>query len=245
MTHTSKPFVSVVIPALNEEKYLPSPLSSLAKQTFKDFEIIVSDGGSTDQTTAIAKKFGARTVVTPHSSVTMARQKGADVAKGEIIVGADADTTYPPDHLERIVDHFQKDPNVVAVGSGGIFEHKPWWSYWGWHIIYSIVEWAYHLTHHVMYLPAFNLSYRKSVFYKIGGYNTYLDFGGDELDILDRLKKAGTVLFDPKLYVYPSSRRAKEGFWMLMVKHTLIDYYLNYALAKLFKKTVIRGKPIR
>ena len=133
----------------------------------------------------------------------------------------------------------------MAVGSGGLFEPKPWWCRLGWKINYDVIAWFYRLTGIVLYLPAFNLSYRKSVFKKIGGYNTYLDFGGDELDILDRLKKAGKVIYDPKLFAYPSSRRAKEGFWRLMIKHTLIDYYGGYIVAKIFKKPLIKGKPIR
>lgn len=240
-----QPFISVVIPTLNEEKYLHLPLTSLAKQTYRNFEIIVSDGNSTDKTAELAKNFGARVVNKTNTTVTMARQKGADAARGEIIVGADADTIYPPDHLARIAAHFQNNPEIVAVGSGGIFEKNPWWSYASWHVVYSIIEWIYKITKNVIYLPAFNLSYRKSVFESIGGYNTYLDFGGDELDILDRLKKAGRVIFDPKLYVFPSSRRAREGFWRLMVKHTLIDYYGGYFLAKLLKKPLIKGKPVR
>ena len=240
-----KPFISVVIPTLNEEKYVHLPLESFTKQTYNNFEVIVTDGNSTDHTHQIAKKFSARVVNSNNTTVTMARQKGADAARGDIIVGADADTRYPPDHLERIVNHFADHPQVVAVGSGGIFESKPWWCYWGWHINYAFIEWFYRLTGIVLYLPAFNLSYRKSVFKKIGGYNTYLDFGGDELDILDRFKKSGKVIYDPKLYAYPSSRRAKEGFWRLMIKHTLIDYYGGYIVAKIFKKPLIKGKPIR
>lgn len=242
---TSKtPFVSVVIPTLNEEKYLPIPLESYKHQTYKNFEVVISDGNSTDRTQNIAREYGARVVTEHNTTVTMARQKGADATQGEIIVGSDADTKYPPDHLKRIVMHFE-DPAVVAVGSGGVFEKKPWWCYLGWKINYAVIEWFYRLTGVVLYIPAFNLSYRKSAFKKIGGYNTYLDFGGDELDILDRLKKAGKIIYDPKLYAYPSSRRAKEGFWRLMIKHTLIDYYGGYLVAKIFKKPLIKGKPIR
>jgi glycosyltransferase involved in cell wall biosynthesis len=242
---SSSPLVSVVIPTLNEEKYLPRPLESFKKQTYKNFELIISDGNSTDGTHALAKKYGASVVSSPNTTVTMARQKGAEAARGEIIVGADADTKYPPDHLERIVKDFARYPEAVVVGSGGIFEPNPWWCRWGWKLEYAIIAWVYRIFHVVLYLPAFNMSYRKSVFMKIGGYNTYLDFGGDELDILDRLKKEGKIIYDTKLYAYPSSRRAKEGFWRLMIKHTLIDYYGGYIVAKIFKKPLIKGKPIR
>lgn len=245
MLMQKNPLFSVVIPTINEEKYLPYCLSSFKKQTFKDFEIIVSDGDSTDKTVQIAKKSGAKVVANKGSNVTEARQSGIEISKGKIIVGADADTTYPPDHLKRIIADFKTDKKIVAVGGGGIFEKKPLSIYWFWKTTYLILEKIFQIFKTALYIPAFNLSFKRDFFFKIGGYNTYLDFGGDELDILARLKKQGKVYFDPQLKVYPSSRRAKEGFFRLIVKHSLIDYYLGYFLAKIFKKTIIKGKPVR
>ncbi len=243
--NTKNPRISVVIPTLNEEKYLPRCLESFKHQTFQNFEIIISDGGSSDNTAKIANLYKAKVIINKNSTITIARQSGAEEAKGEIITGADADTFYPPDHLEKIIYDFTKYPNIVAVGGGGIFEKYPWWAYWGWKIAYNFFSKLFTLFHFVMYIPAFNLSYKKDIFMKIGGYNTYLDFGGDEIDILQRLKKAGNVFFDSSLSAYPSSRRASLGFWQLIIQHTLIDYYLNYFLAKIFRRTIIRGKPIR
>lgn len=245
MSASSNPLISVVIPALNEEKYITNCLASFAKQTYKDFEIIVSDGGSIDKTISIAKQFGAKTVAKSQTTVTEARQNGMEAASGEIIVGADADTSYPPDHLERIVADFKLDKKIVAVGGGGIFEKKPWWGYWGWKIAYFIIGKMYQLFGTVFYIPAFNLSFNKALFTNAGGYDISLDFGGDELDVLTKLKRSGKVFFDISLSAYPSSRRAKEGFWKLLIKHTLIDYYLGFFLAKLFKRPIIKGKPIR
>lgn len=239
------PLISVVIPTLNEEKYLPKCLASLKNQTFKNFEVIIADGGSKDSTIKIANKYGAIVAVIPGSNVTTARQKGIEQAKGEIIVGADADTIYPSNYLEKIIADFKKDEKIIAVGGGGIFERKPWWLYLNWRFVYFLIGQLFQLFGFVLYIPAFNFSFKKNEFLKIGGYNTYLDFGGDELDILERLKKRGKVYFDTKLLVYPSSRRASVGFFQLLIKHTLIDYYLNYLLAKIFKKTIIRGQPVR
>lgn len=245
MPEKKPPFISVVIPALNEEKYLPRCLTSLTNQSFKHFEVIVSDGGSKDKTVAIAKKFGAKVVVAPGSTVTYARQKGIEKAKGEIIVGADADCKYPANHLGKIASWFKKDKDTIAVGGGGIFEPQPWWMHWGWKVMYYLLDKLYKLTKIAFYIPAFNLSFKKEVFETIGGYNTHLDFGGDELDILERLKKAGKIVFDIDLKSYPSSRRGTVGFFKLFFKHWLIDYYLGYWLAKIFKKPLIRGKPVR
>lgn len=243
--NSKNPKISVVIPALNEEKYIGHCLESFKKQTFVNFELIVVDGGSTDNTCRLAQNYGAEVFKITGSNICQARQKGAEEAKGDIIVGADADTTYPPSHLDRIEADYNQNKQIVAVGGGGIFERKPFWTYWGWKIAYFIIGKIFKAFGFVVYIPAFNFSFQKDIFKKIGGYRTYLDFGGDELDILERLKKAGRVYFDQNLTTYPSSRRAKLGFWQLLIKHTLIDYYLNYFLAKVFRRTIIKGKPVR
>ena len=240
-----KTLVSVVIPTINEEKYLPFCLDSFKKQTFRDFEVIISDGGSRDRTIEIARKFGIKAIITPRSTVTIARQRGVDASYGEIIVGADADTVYPPTHLATIVSDFKNHPETVAVGGGGVFEKTPYWNYVFWRFTYLVLGKFYQLFRTVIYIPGFNLSFKKEVFKKIGGYYTYLDFGGDELDILSRLKKAGKVIFDRTLRPHPSSRRAKTGFWRLLIKHTFICYFLNYFLAHLFKRPIIKGQPVR
>lgn len=239
------PYLSVVIPTLNEKKYLPLCLESFSKQTYHNFEVIVSDGGSTDQTISIAKKFGARTVVTHNSTIPLARQKGAENAKGQIIVGADADTSYPTDHLKKIAARFTANPELVAVGGCGEFEKRPWWVFWGWKIAYKIFGLFFSLFGIVIYIPAFNLSFKKDTFLKVGGYDTYLNYGGDELDILGKLKKKGKVYFDINLKAYPSSRRANVGFWKLIIVHTFIYYYLSYFLSKIFRRRVIQVKGVR
>ena len=58
----SNPRISVIIPTLNEEKYLPILLHSLKQQTFRDFEVIVADAGSTDKTKEVAEGLGAKLV---------------------------------------------------------------------------------------------------------------------------------------------------------------------------------------
>src|SRR3989344_4939756 len=95
------PVFSTVIPTFNEEKYLPKCLVSLSRQSFQDFEIIIVDGGSSDQTVEIARKYkrlikqNISIFVVKDSNVVIARDKGMRMANGEIIVGIDADTIYP------------------------------------------------------------------------------------------------------------------------------------------------------
>lgn len=91
-----KPFFSVIIPALNEAKYLPKLLGDLSKQTFKDFEVIVVDGKSEDKTVELTKNYSDKlpklTILTSdRRHVCTQRNLGAKHAIGEVLIFSDAD----------------------------------------------------------------------------------------------------------------------------------------------------------
>lgn len=109
------PAISVVIPAYNEEKFLGDCLKSLQEQTFKDFEIIVVDNNSTDNTASLAKSFGARVISEKKQGMIPAREKGFREARADIIARTDADTKVSPDWLETIYNAFRNDPGLVGI----------------------------------------------------------------------------------------------------------------------------------
>ncbi len=108
-----KPFVSVIIPTLNEEKYIRYPLDGLRWQTFRDFEIIVVDSYSTDRTRDIALKH-AKVIERPKRGMSNARNNGARIAKGSILIFIDADTMPERETLKAYVSAFE-DRNIVAA----------------------------------------------------------------------------------------------------------------------------------
>lgn len=81
--------LSIIIPTYNEEKYLRRLLQSIREQSFSDYEIIVADNNSTDDTVAIAKQYGA--FVTSGGLPGKGRNEGAKVAEGNILLFLDAD----------------------------------------------------------------------------------------------------------------------------------------------------------
>lgn len=106
--------LSIIIPTKNEEKYLPKLLESIKKQTFKDYEIIVSDNGSKDKTKEIAKKYGCKVV--KGGLPGKARNEGAKIAKGDVLLFLDSDTELSTkDFLENNLGEFEKRKLDMAV----------------------------------------------------------------------------------------------------------------------------------
>jgi glycosyltransferase involved in cell wall biosynthesis len=221
----SRPKISVVIPAFNEEKFIGKTLLSLLKQDFKDFEIIVVDNNSTDKTAKIAKKFGAILVSEKNQGVAFARQKGFLNAKGKIVASTDADTILPRNWLSRIFEEFEKDENLVAFGGSCYFYSGP--------ILVRLAS-RYFLTLFLIFdkffsdgwnLMGCNMAIRKEAFFKIGGFNTNLKLN-EESEISSRLRKVGKVILDPNFKVKTSGRRYRHG---------LIFGLMNYAPSTIFR----------
>lgn len=108
--------ISLVIPAYNETKYLGKLLASVSGQNFYDYEIIVVDNNSTDDTAKIAEQFGAKVIKENRQGVAFARQAGFARAQGDIIATTDADTVLPSDWLAKIAAKFGENPRLVAYG---------------------------------------------------------------------------------------------------------------------------------
>ncbi|MFZ4632193.1 MAG: glycosyltransferase [Patescibacteria group bacterium] len=115
--------LSIIIPTLNEENYLPRLIRSIKRQGFSDYEIIVSDGGSKDNTEKIARENNCRFVSdTEHHHPSWQRNNGAAIAVGDILLFLDADTVLQDGFLERVIPEFIKRN---LVGAGFYFEFNP------------------------------------------------------------------------------------------------------------------------
>lgn len=99
--------ISVIIPAHNEEQYLPATLARLEQQTYKYFETIVVANGCTDQTEAVARTRCDRLIVLEDRSLGRARNLGGRKARGDLLLFLDADTLLQPDALEKIAAAFK------------------------------------------------------------------------------------------------------------------------------------------
>ncbi len=109
---TDLPALSVVIPARDDARMLEACLRALQNQTRPADEIVVVDNGSTDETAAVAERFGARVVVEPVPGIPQAASAGYDAASGDIIARLDADSRPGSEWIERIVRTFRERPEL-------------------------------------------------------------------------------------------------------------------------------------
>jgi len=109
---------TIVVPALEEQDYLPSLLKSIGNQTYRPIEVIISDsseGESQQATKAICDAYGAKYVHSPRGNISRARNIGAEKASGEILMFVDADCILSRDYVEKIVDALE-DGYALAHG---------------------------------------------------------------------------------------------------------------------------------
>ncbi len=238
---TGSPMFSVVVPAYNEELYLGRCLQSLAQQDFCGrVEVIVVDNNSTDRTAAVATASGAMVVVESRPGVCWARQAGTAAASGDIVVSADADTSYGPGWLSAIAATFDARAELVAVAGPCIFVDAPWWGRWYPSLLFGAVYQWHRLTGRVFYVSATNIAFRRSVW---TGYDTRLTQGGDELDLLRRLQACGPVAFDRSNPSMTSSRRLKQGLAYNIVVTFVWYYLIGYWLSRMLHRQVLGMAP--
>ena len=115
------PKVSVIVPSYNLGKYLPETLESVQDQTFKDWECIIVENGSRDDSPEIVKTFCKGDgrfiplVLPENVGVAAARNKGLEMAEGEYILFLDADDIIAPRYMEEAVAALDADPGLTVV----------------------------------------------------------------------------------------------------------------------------------
>ena len=217
--------ISIVIPALNEGKLLPDCLRSLKNQDYEgEYEIIVVDNGSTDNTANVARSFGAKVIsCIDKRSVFHARQVGADAACGDIIVQADADTVYPRGWLKKIADQFAAHPEAVAISGRFFYRDKFLWAKVEYFLRHCINRITVALFGIPMAVSGATFAFRRREFMSLNGYKG-LSYSADQNGIADRLSKLGKVLYDKNLYVFTSARSVQKPTIFII---TDILFHLN------------------
>jgi glycosyltransferase involved in cell wall biosynthesis len=213
--------LSVIIPTKNEGNYLERTLRNyLSLKNVFNFEIIVSDGGSTDQTVEIAKKY-ADIVITIRNgdkqNIAMGRTAGARVAKGKVLFHTDADVTVPSpaDFIGNVLGMFDNS-NVVAVTCPirvypdeetlkDLIFHK---------LINLSTKWSISLG---FIIGRGECQFvRRTTFESVRGYDENIIVGEDG-DLFHRLKKLGKIVYLNDVCVHHSPRRFRNQGYLKVI----------------------------
>jgi glycosyltransferase involved in cell wall biosynthesis len=228
-----KTMLSIVIPTFNEEECLPLLLESIKKQSYQDYEIIIADNNSTDNTLEIAKEYNA--IITTGGLPGVGRNNAAKIANGELILFLDADVILPIDFLNDILNEFKDNAFGVATCQAKPMSNKK---------IDCIMHEAYNkfiiLTANICpYAPGFCILVRRVVHNTIFGFDERIMLGEDS----DYVQRAGKicrfgVLKSHKIPV--SVRRLeRDGRFNIAIKYILSGLYMfcvgNIKSNKLFK----------
>jgi len=177
------PKVSVIIPCYNQVEFLEEAIASVKNQTFKDYEIIIINDGSTEfNAIELINTFEGNNVIILHEvnkGVSAARNKGISIAKGDYILPLDADDAIHPYFLQEAVFLLDEFKELEIVTSGvkyfGTLNHEEYLP-------------DYSRKQHLLQNLFFNTSlYRKKSFFHVGGYDEDFKIGWEDWDFYLRL----------------------------------------------------------
>lgn len=241
------PRVSVIIPTLEEERTLRRTLEQFSTDLRKTFqlEIIVSDGGSTDCTLAIARDLAD--VVIEHDgtcrqNISRGRNRGARAARGEILFFLNADVHIEdPDKFFRMMIEAVENKQVAgATCNVNIYPEEATMLDWAFHNFFNGYFWLLNIFGMGMGRGECQVV-RKRTFEQMGGYNESIA-AGEDYELFLRLEKTGRIKFVRDVTVFESPRRfRKYGYLSISLL-----WFINGVSVLLFDRSVTdEWKPVR
>lgn len=204
--------VSVIMTVKNEGRSLRPLLDSLIQQTRPPDEVVVCDGGSTDDTLAVLEEYRhrlpLRVVVAPGSNISQGRNRAIAEAAGPIIASTDGGVTLAPVWLEEIVRPIVEE-NAAVVS--GWFEPDPYTDFevvMGATVLPTVEE-----IDPRTFLPSSrSVAFQKYAWEAVGGYPEWLDYGEDLIFDFKLREKVGPFPFAPRAVVYFRPRGSMRTF---------------------------------
>ena len=207
------PRISVVVCSYNGSRTIRDCLEGLAKLRYPNYEVIVVNDGSTDETASLAQEFPFRLISTENRGLSAARNTGYQEATGEIVAYIDDDASPDPDWLSYIAAAFQKEdfagvggPNIPFPSDGPIASCVASSPGGPTHVLLSDTE--------AEHIPGCNMAFRKSWLEAIGGFDPQFRVAGDDVDLCWRLRQGGGKLgFSPAAMVWHHYRGSVKAYW--------------------------------
>lgn len=212
--------LSIIIPTLNEENYLPFLLGAIKGQSFKDYEVIVADNNSKDKTREVAESFGCRIV--SGGLPARARNQGAKNAKGDLLLFLDADIMITENFLKDSLEELKKRNLDVASCTLVPRTENLFWKncfnvFYNWPIVMSQKFMAY---------GAMAIFVKKEIFEKVGGFDEEIKLAEDHY-FVRMSEKIGNFGILSSVRVYISVRRfEKDGYIKTGAKYLLCGIHM-------------------
>ena len=232
--------ISFVIPAYNEEASISACVRSIQAELARtplDAEIIVVDNASKDRTGEIARGIpGVRVVQEPRKGLPFARQAGFRASLGDLIANVDADTLLPPGWLSTALRCFSTE-NIVGLSGPYEYHDLPLRGRILTRVLEGIGFIFYLFNHYVRgkdgMVAGGNFLIRRDALEKIGGFDTSVEFWGEDVTTMRRLEKVGIVRWSWRFRILASGRRfMAEG----ILRRNLRDVTNYFAI-------MLKGKP--
>ncbi len=232
--------ISFVLPAFNEEEHIGACIESVLREmdaSSARCEIIVVNNASTDRTGATASRYPrVRVVDEPRKGLSQARNTGYRHASGWLIANIDTDCRLPKGWLKRALSSFAVREDLVALSGPAIYDDLPRLTQLlirAWYLVLRAWLWLQRQwTKKAGMIVGANTVVRKTALDQIGGYDTSINFYGEDVDLGRKLDAIGLVRFDFSFSIFTSGRRfAKEG-----LLRTAIRYTMNYLRGRLYGK---------
>lgn len=119
-----KPKFSIIVPVYNTEKYVKRCLDSIKSQSFKDYEVIIVNDGSTDNSSDIISKYSYKVINQENQGLSMVRNNGVKEASGDYLIFLDSDDYIEKDLLEEINNSLSNNPDLVRYQIKEVFDNK-------------------------------------------------------------------------------------------------------------------------
>lgn len=210
------PQLSIVIPTLNEEHYLPKLLDSIRAQDFTGYEVIVADAGSLDRTVSIARGRGLRVV--GGGIPARGRNEGVKVAQGDMLLFLDADVILPQGFLRDNLCEFERRHLDVASCFLQPLDEQ-------FKFIYQVINASLAVAQFIHpQAPGCCILIKREIHESIGGFDERIEVGED-LDYVRRASQLGRFRFLKSHRVLVSSRRFEgEKARRLVAKLFLVEF---------------------
>ncbi|MEC5423319.1 glycosyltransferase [Virgibacillus sp. C22-A2] len=217
--HSTPPFVSVIIPAYNEEDVIGRTIESILKSNYPNVEVIVIDDGSKDQTSlVVSRKYDANNKVflfhKNNGGKASAINLGVRKAKGDIFIAIDADTIVSPDSISMLIRHFS-DKNIAAVsGNVRVGNKRNLLTSWQ-HIEYvtgfNLEKRAFATLNCVPVVPGAFGAWRKEVVEELGYFSD--ETLAEDTDLTLKIIRQGhKVVIDEQAYAYTEAPATIRDF---------------------------------